>query len=344
LLKIPVGRLGEWIHPRYGRIKMTQQMFNEMIDNFKKQTIGRDPFIRIGHDKADDPTFGSAKAEGWIKDLVQEGEYLFALAEPTNDEVAKMVQTKQYRYASPEYQENYRDKETGSFKGAVLEALALTNEPFLTRLPEARVLADPPDTFYLDFEEVGSMEKEILEQVKQTNSLLSSFTAKLSEWFGRKEGKDRETEDGIPGKGSEEDNKLAEYEARMKALEEENRQIKRAQREAEIDRKLAEYTAKGIPPAILQQVRPILLADTGTEVIKLADGKSLTQSDQIYAMLDAFPEESRVKLRQVGTQVEPPEPDSLEAVKKLADEDMKALGFTVTSDGKYVLSDPRKED
>ncbi|MDB5053931.1 MAG: hypothetical protein JWM44_1981 [Bacilli bacterium] len=150
-LKIPVGRIGQWKHPKYGTIKMTQETFSQMIRNFKAKVLGRDPFIRVGHDKSNDPTFGSTKAEGWITDLVQEGEFLFALADPTNEKVAKMVQNKQYRYASPEYQDKYQSKEDGSFKGAVLEALALTNEPFLTQLPEARLLADPSDTFYLDF-------------------------------------------------------------------------------------------------------------------------------------------------------------------------------------------------
>ncbi|SCW85837.1 hypothetical protein SAMN04487970_10741, partial [Paenibacillus tianmuensis] len=69
-LKIPVGRIGEWKHPQYGRIKMSQQTFDDIKRNFKEKTIGRDPFIRIGHAKSDDPNFGNAKAEGWITDIV----------------------------------------------------------------------------------------------------------------------------------------------------------------------------------------------------------------------------------------------------------------------------------
>lgn len=172
VLKIPVGRIGEWKHPRYGLIKMSQQTFDQMIANFAAKTIGRDPFVRIGHDKADDQTYGSAKAERGIKELVQEGDFLYAFADPTNVDVAQLVRSKQYCYTSPEYQDNYKSKEDGSFKGAVLEALALTNEPFLTCLPEARLLSDPPETYYLDHEEAKPyMEKlnQLLDEQKKTS-------------------------------------------------------------------------------------------------------------------------------------------------------------------------------
>lgn len=328
-LKIPVGRIGEWRHPKYGKLKMTQQTFDDMQRNFADKTIGRDPFIRIGHDL--EGTFGSTPSEGWIQDLQQEGDVLFALVDPTNPNIVDAVRNKRYRYASPEYEENYKSKEDGSSKGAALTALSLTNEPFLTRLPEARVLADPPDTLYLDYEEVGlSMEdtKQLLENQKETNGLLKKLSDGLTQFFT-----------GGPGEGATppaatqtpEQIKLAEYEARMKKQDEDMARLTLAQREAEVDRKLAEYTAKGIPPAVTQQQRPILLADDGAKTIKLADDKGgvkeLSVSDQIYASLDAFPQEGRVKLSQVGEQTTPPKPDSPEATKKLADDTMAELGY-----------------
>lgn len=340
-LKIPVGRIGEWKHPKYGTLKMSQQTFDDFIRNFRERTIGRDPYVRIGHDKDEGPTFGHTASEGWVKDVQQEGDVLYALADPTNPDVVEAVQNKRFRYASPEYQENYRSKEDGSLKGAVLEAIALTNEPFLTRLPEARVLADPPDTIYLDYEEVSpNMEdvKQLLEQQKETNG----FLRKLADFFTGKR-----PEDVIPVPGAApgtpapaatqtpEQIKLAEMEKEMAAT-------KLALRTAEVERKLAEYTAKGIPPAVLDQYRPILLADEGAKTVKLADAngteKSVSVSEQIYASLDAFPQEGRVKLSQVGEQTTPPPADSPEAVKKLADEHMKELGFTIDENGRYKLA------
>jgi hypothetical protein len=340
-LKIPVGRIGKWKHPKYGDLKMSQQTFDDMIRNFHDKTIGRDPFIRIGHDLPG--TFGSTPSEGWIQDLSQEGDTLFALVDPTNSGIVDAVKNKKYRYASPEYDENYKSKEDGSSKGAALTALALTNEPFLTHLPEARLLADPPGTLYLDYEEVNSnMEdmKQLLDQQKETNG----FLRKLSDFFtGKKPGEVTLPGATPPAAGvtvtppaqTPEQIKLAEMQTQLAAT-----QV--ALRTAEVERKLAEYTAQGIPPAVLQQYRPILLADDGQKTIKLSDDKGVVTevsvSDQIYASLNAFPQEGRVKLSQVGEQTTPPKPDSPEAVKKLADETMTELGYEVDEKGHYKLA------
>lgn len=83
-MKIPVGRIGERKHPKYGTIKMSQQTFDDMVRNFKAKTIGRDPFVRIGHDKGMSNTWGGVPSEGWIQDLKQEGDVFYALADPTN--------------------------------------------------------------------------------------------------------------------------------------------------------------------------------------------------------------------------------------------------------------------
>lgn len=330
-LKIPVGRIGEWRHPRYGVLKMSQQMFDEMKDNFKAKTIGRDPYVRIGHKKTDEPTFGAEKSEGWVQDLVQEGDVLYALADPTNDEVGEMVRTKQYRYASAEYLENYKSKEDGSSKGAVLEAIALTNEPFLTRLPEARLLADPPDTFYLDFEEVNpGMEgmKELLEQQKEGNGLLR----KLADFLTGKKPEEvtPPTPAAAPPVESPETKKLSDMQTQLD-------ETRKALHTAEVERKLVEYVGKGIPPAVLDGYKPILLADSGEKTIKLADDKAVSVSEQLYAQLDTFPQEGRIKLSQLGEQTTPPPANSPEAIKKLADQDMTELGYSVDEHGRYKL-------
>ncbi|KLU66311.1 hypothetical protein DEAC_c17100 [Desulfosporosinus acididurans] len=340
-MKIPVGRIGEWKHPKYGVLKMSQQTFDDMVRNFKDKTIGRDPFVRIGHNKGTGDTWGDVPSEGWIQDLQQEGDVLYALADPTNPQVVEAVRNGRFKYASPEYEENYQSKEDGSFKGAVLLALALTNEPFLTHLPEARALADPPDTFYLDYEEVkpkmGEEMKDLLDQQKETNG----FLRKLADFFTGKKPEDvTPPAGGIPAAATPptqtaEQVKLAEMQFQLATTQFQLRT-------AEVERRLAEYTAKGIPPAVLEQYRLILLSDNGEKVIKLADEKgaekTVSVSEQIYASLDAFPEASRIKLSQVGEQTTPPPADSPEAVKKLADETMTELGYSVDEKGHYKLA------
>jgi hypothetical protein len=318
---------------------MTQQTFDDMKRNFASKAIGRDPFIRTGHDKTEDPTFGAAAADGWITDLVQEGDVLYALGDPTSDESAEKVRSKKYRYSSPEYQENYIDKESGSNVGTVLLALSLTNEPFLTRLPEARLLADPPDTFYLDHEEVGNtMEKEVLEELKKSNG----FLARLADWFGKSGGTDTNatpTPSPAPAVVDEATKRqLADAEARLKTLEAENEAIKLSNRAVEVNAKLNAYVSAGIPPAVIDHYRPILLADNGDKTIKLSDDKMVSVSESVYASLDAFPAAGRVKLSQMGQGGEPPKHDSPEVLKKLADQDMIEAGYAIDEkSGKYII-------
>jgi hypothetical protein len=339
-LKIPFFRLGRWKHPKYGTIEGTQQMFDQMKANFKRQVLGRQPFVRIGHDKDGKDVFGAAPAEAWIKDVVQEDDYLYAVADTTNDEVAKAVQEKRYRFASAEYDPNYADKETGLNAGAVLSAVALTNEPFLTRLPDAVVLADP-EKIYLDYEEDAKMGGEKL--LEENNSLLKKLTETFTGFVDKFK----------PGQGSglseDEKKKLAELddtktkltaaESKLAAIEADQVKTKLALWTATVESRIKDLVAKGIPPAMCEQARTILMANPAyeTTMIKLADGKEVSMADQVFATLEALPTEHRIKMGQLGEQTSPPPVDSPEAIKKMADEDVKAMGGKVTEDGKYVI-------
>jgi len=89
--------------------------------------------------------------------------------------------------------------------------------------------------------------------------------------------------------------KLAETEARLRAAEEQNRR-------AEVERRLSELVAKGIPPVMCNKAKEILLAMPADETIKLAEDKSAKLSDLIFDLLDSMPESSRIKFAQLGAQ------------------------------------------
>lgn len=341
-LKIPFFRLGRWKHPKYGTIEGTQQMFDQMKANFKRQILGRQPFVRIGHDRDGKDIFGDASAEAWVKDITQEGDYLYAVADTTNDKITRAVQEKRYRFASAEYDPNYVDKETGLPVGAVLSAVALTNEPFLTRLPDAVVLADDQKKIYLDYEE----DEKIMEQEKlleENNSLLKKLADTLTGFVEKfRPGQGNGLNDDEKKKLAELDDmkaKLAAAEAKLTATETEQEKVKLSLWTATVENRIKDLVAKGIPPAMCEQARTILLANPAyeTTMIKLADGKEVSMADQVFATLEALPEEHRIKFGQKGEQTSPPPPDSPEAIKKMADEDVKALGGKVTEDGKYVI-------
>lgn len=311
-LKIPFFRLGNWKHPVYGVIEGTQEKFGKLVDNFRKNVLGRPPFVRLGHDKGSAGTFGDTPAEAWVYDIIQEGDVLYALAWPTSQEVVEAVRQKRYRFASPEYAPDYTDKESGTRFGPVLEAIGLTNEPFLTRLPETVVLADPPGTIYLDCEELKEVDKPMPENelLKENNSMLKKLAdgfTKFVETF--KPG--IAGADGLSGADRKKLSEVDELKVKLASMETDLKDSKAKASEAQntawaskVETRLAALVASGVPPVMCEQAKTILLAnpDMGTTTIKLADNKEITLADQIFATLDALPKEHRVRLAQAGSQ------------------------------------------
>jgi hypothetical protein len=336
-IKVPFFRLGRWKHPVYGELEGTQEKFNTIIENFRKNVLGRPPYIRLGHTRDNAATFGDTPAEAWIHDIVQEGPVLYALAHPTGEDIVKAIREKRYRFASPEYQEHYTNKETGKQTGPTLMAIGLTNEPFLTRLPDTVALAENPDELYLDCE-FEKEEKQVDENalIKKFSDVLNSFVEKLKT--------------AVPGTAAltdEDRTKLSEVETVKTQLTQTQEQLKLTEARimaaenaawtAQVESRLEALVAKGIPPAMCEQAKAILLTapTAGTTMIKLADGKEISLAEQVYAALEALPEEHRIKMAQIGRQE--PLADSPEALKKLADEDVLAMGGKVNEDGTYVL-------
>jgi hypothetical protein len=153
MLKIPVAKLGSWVHPVYKRVEFTQRDFDEMIRNFKNNVLGFPPYCRYGHSKYPN-SVDAEPSVGEVKALIQEGNVLYAIVEPNNEETVEEIRTKKYRFSSPELTRNFIDKNTGKNVGTVLTAIALTNAPFLPNLPDNQVLSnncpDSKDFFVLN--------------------------------------------------------------------------------------------------------------------------------------------------------------------------------------------------
>ena len=329
MLKIPFFRLGTWKHPVYGDIKGTQEMFDQMLANFKSNVLGRPPFIRIGHDKGNGSTFGDVAAEAWVKDIVQEGDVLYAMAEPTNPEVSENIKSKRYRFASSEYNGNYTDRETGKKVGSVLEAIALTNEPFLTKLPEAIALAAQPDLFIMDYklseDKGGKGNMDLNELVKKLSEMFNPF-------FVKQEKTNEETATAL----KEVQKQLAEAQAiniKLSAVADNSE----AQRKlAVVDSQVKDMVAEGIPPVMVEQWKQLAVSEAGSSTIKLSDGKEITQADSMKNMLLAMPKENRIQLGQRGAQGG--DPSDAEKIKLAADEDIIAAGGRLDKEtGKYII-------
>jgi phage I-like protein len=116
---------GEWgKHPRYGTIRFTSQNLNEIYENIKNNTIGRQLSFNYDHD-------GKSPAVSTIIDVkkilnsngeIEKLEYLPEYT-PTG---YKLIRGKEYKYGSIEYEDDYNGK------GMALTNAAATNDPFLT--------------------------------------------------------------------------------------------------------------------------------------------------------------------------------------------------------------------
>lgn len=135
---IEIFREGEWNHPKHGVIKGTKKLFNDFIDNWKNNVLGRD----ISFDKTHNPEDG---ATGWVKNIKIFGDKLKALVEFTPWGI-ELIEQKGFKYFSPEYRDSYIDKESGKEHKNVLFGGGITNRPFLTNLAPI-VLSEDMDIF-----------------------------------------------------------------------------------------------------------------------------------------------------------------------------------------------------
>jgi phage I-like protein len=117
--------LGKYSHPIYGEIDITTQTLNDMLSNFKNNV--RQTELDIDYDHKD---FGDGKAAGWVKDMEIRGDGLWVLVEWT-DVAAQALQRKEYKYFSPEFQDEWTHPKTGQTYKNVLFGGGITNRPFL---------------------------------------------------------------------------------------------------------------------------------------------------------------------------------------------------------------------
>lgn len=128
---IQILRTGTFYHPLYGRFTVSKKVLEIMVANFEQHHPKPPTELVVDweHTSAIEPPQKSPAA-GWIKGLVIKDDGLFADVEWT-EEAASEIRAGEYRFISPEFNLNYRDKETGEPIGATLLAVALTNRPFI---------------------------------------------------------------------------------------------------------------------------------------------------------------------------------------------------------------------
>jgi len=126
---IQAMRVGEYLHPRYGKLTFTLDRLKRFHENHQKRIRGID--LDIDYDHKADPAKGN-EAAGWVQDSKLEGNALWLLVEWTN-EAASKIKDKVYRYFSPEFEDAWTDA-SGVKHQDVLFGGGITNRPFLKDL------------------------------------------------------------------------------------------------------------------------------------------------------------------------------------------------------------------
>jgi phage I-like protein len=126
LSKIQILRTGTWNHPEYGVFSITEADLDEFVFNFQANVVGHDICVDVNHD-------WNHTAIGWYKELTREGNVLFASIE-WNDKGLELINSKEYRYFSPELYFTYKPADSDQVFRNVLYGGGITNRPFFKKM------------------------------------------------------------------------------------------------------------------------------------------------------------------------------------------------------------------
>lgn len=124
--EVQILRVGNWDHPKYGKLIITPSTLDEIVANFKAKVRGIDLSLDAAHKNQEE-------SYGWIKDLRRSGDALVAAVEFT-DLGRDAVRNKRFRYISAELAPKWVDDETGQTYRNVLLGAGLTNRPYIRRM------------------------------------------------------------------------------------------------------------------------------------------------------------------------------------------------------------------
>jgi phage I-like protein len=180
-----VLRTGVFYHPVYGKFTITLTDLATMVNNFKlnRPKAPTEMVVDYEHMSAPGTPAQVAPAAGWVKTVVQEGNALFCDVEWTGA-AADQIRKKEYRFISPEFTLNYRDKETNKAIGPTLLAVALTNRPFVEGMQPVALREQATGAFTLALSEQAA--KQVTQHIKAEETLVAGTsddtTMLLADW------------------------------------------------------------------------------------------------------------------------------------------------------------------
>ncbi|MDD4837499.1 MAG: phage protease [Dethiosulfovibrio sp.] len=255
--------IGKFYDHRYGEINITPELVTGLAANMGKAPSYPPP-VKIGHGDG-------APSPGVVKEAVAKADGLYLRME-VDDKAAKEIKDGRYRYMSAEYSPDYLDKITGKKIGAALLGVALVNQPAHPGVKPLFLSDSGSWTQEKEPEKGGKdMDPEKLKELEAKIAALESEKKELAD-------------------KAEEAKKLAD------GAVEEATKLKRERHEAEVKAFCDGWAAKGVPPVVVDKIKPVLLADGGG-VIKLSDAKETDIKTLLGDIFEAIP---KVSLRALG--------------------------------------------
>lgn len=151
---VEIMRTGNWKHPEYGDLVITDNTLDNIIINFNDRVRGVDIAIDLEHGESS----YKGEAAGWIKRLEKKDGRLLAEIDWTKLGKEKL-KDKIYQYFSPEFKFVYQDAETGKIHNNVLFGGSLTNRPFIKKMNPV-MLSEDINTNHCEYIELTKKEDE----------------------------------------------------------------------------------------------------------------------------------------------------------------------------------------
>lgn len=255
--------VGEFYDKRYGRVSITPEKVQQMAENFGKRPAYEVP-VKLGHSDG-------AKSPGKVIGVEAKDNGL-EITMSVDSETAKAINDKQYRYMSAEFDEDYYDKKTGERVGAVLLGAALVNQPAHPYVAPL-VLADDIEGNDNDMTELEDLRLQLSDMKAQKAQAEADLKAE-------REKNSKEAEESAK--------KLADIEAKNKKLIEERDRMETARNETEVKVCCETWLAEGIPPAVVDKLKPLMLSKT-SRVIRLSDTEEKPIMEVLKDIVSAIP-------------------------------------------------------
>ena len=252
---LPVGGFHD---PRYGKVEITPDLCRRMAENHAKGVLSYKPPVKLGHGDG-------APSPGVVEALEARDDGLYARC-TVDEATAGDIRGNRYRYMSAEFHPDYLNKSDGVKVGPCFTGVALVNQP---AHPGVRPIA-LSDGHWV--QETGEEERKRMDMEKRIQEL------------ERLMGDMQKENTALKGEASDAKKLADQYQAQLAAAA-------RDRREVEVKAFCDGWGEKGIPPVVMDRLKPVLLGGNQGEAVCLSDntGRSVDLMTLLGEVFEALP-------------------------------------------------------